>query len=68
MLIFGDDFTGNFQYTIGGFSATLSRTGLPDASPNVGKNTNDKYILVDRTELHTALSFTADLRCSSTTG
>lgn len=51
----GDNFNGSFDYSIGGFtgSLTTSTAGATTTTYNVGDNAADKIIKVDRTELHT---------------
>ncbi|CAD8156620.1 unnamed protein product [Paramecium pentaurelia] len=65
-LVLGDNFQGNFQYTIGGVSQTISYSQCANTVDNVGRSQQDRFITIDRTEVHTTNSFSVQLRCSST--
>ncbi|CAK71463.1 unnamed protein product (macronuclear) [Paramecium tetraurelia] len=66
-LVLGDEFSGDFQYTIGGTSQTLqySDSGFALTSKEVGRDKRDKYITIDRTIGHTSPSFSVQMTCNS---
>ncbi|CAD8090863.1 unnamed protein product [Paramecium sonneborni] len=68
IIILGDDFDGSFDYDIGGVSDSLTKDSKPTTSTKIGRDRDDKYIIVDRTQSHFTSSFSVQLKCSSNRG
>ncbi|CAD8105195.1 unnamed protein product [Paramecium sonneborni] len=68
IIILGDDFDGSFDYDIGGISASLTRDSKPTTANNVGRDKDDRYIIIDRIESHFTSTFSVELQCKSNKG